>query len=136
MTEVIASFGAGALGAKLGVFVTFVVGAVLLLGGCYVAFFASPARSAMYLVAYALLGAGDGIFNVTEFTALGTFFPLRLQGAFAFLRLLIALGTAAGFGASLFIVSDEHPVEYFVYLLTGILAIACVRRRRRKRRVV
>ncbi len=107
-------------------FVTFVVGVVLLVAGLYVAFFAQPVRSSMYLVSYALLGAGDGIFNVTEFTALGTFFPKNLQGAFAYLRLLIAFGTAAGFGASLFLVSEAHPIDYFVYLLTGLLAITVV----------
>ncbi len=124
--EMVASFGSGAVIAKIGIFVTFVVGVSLLVGGLILSYFANPVQWFMFLLAYGLVGAGDAVMSVAEYTALGTFFPSRLQAAYAYLRLFIAFGTAAGFGLSLKIVSDEHPLEYFLFLLGGLLAVSVV----------
>jgi MFS family permease len=122
--EMIASFGAGAVIARIGIYVTFIAGVSLLVGGLILSYFANVSQWFMFLLAYALVGAGDAVMSVVEYTALGTYFPHRLQAAYAFLRLFIAFGTAAGFGISLKIVTDTHPLEYFLFLLGGVLAVA------------
>ncbi len=126
--EMVGSFGAGILSSRLGIFVTFVIGVCLIATGLILAVFSDVTLWYLYLLAYFCFGAGDGVFNLTEYTVLGSFFPLRLQAAFAFLRLIIAFGTAAGFGVSLLAASTStlHAVDNFVYVLAGVLALSLI----------
>ena len=123
VSEVVFSFAAGFAADRMGRYKVFVFGAGLLIyGGLIVAFFASPERYYLFFIAYALLGGGDATVNIVVYSTLASYFPLQLPSAFAFLRLIIAFGTALGFLLSSLVLT----ADLFEYVLAATMAAAIV----------
>ena len=136
VSEVVFSFAAGMIADKIGRFKVYVIGgSILIYSGLVVAYLPSCvhhhvpgahdhvtcSHSYLYFLAYVLLGGGDATVNIVVYSTLATYFPTRLPAAFAFLRLIIALGTTVGFA-----LSNYMSADHFEFLLGGVMAVSIV----------
>jgi MFS family permease len=101
--EVIGSFASGLISDRIGRLPVLLSAAPIVASGLTCSVLATKQTYFLFFIAYALFGLGDSCVNVIVYSSLGTLLRNDLQSAFAFLRLLIAAGTALGFVLSLYL---------------------------------
>lgn len=150
--EILSSFIGGVLADRLGRYTIYALGTVPLAVGAYLlSYFAEGRGWYMYVFAYLLMGASDGLSNVAIYSTLAQYSdPTEgSQPSFSYFKvccvlvlephcaphflflfvcpqLLQAAGTAGGFLLNPYLSSDAHPVifvQIVLYVLLGAGAV-------------